>query len=232
MLYLGGVYEKEKNYIEAEKYYLKVTNDYKKSPVSYEALLSLGHLFWSKGNLNKAQGYFEQLAKNDTSLALKAKLYLAKIFTQGKEYDKALEIYDQLSERDSAIAQAALIDKAFLLKEMKDYQQAAIIFRKVLDGDANTPEMRFSLGFCLERIGRYDNAIEEYLNVIYGYKNEDNTLGEEYQNYKIKAYFRIAKIYERNGNISEARNTYKKIIKLGAKEARIAQLRLDELKQE
>ncbi len=48
-------------------------------------------------------------------------------------------------------------------------------------------------------------------------------------NYSVKAYFRIARVYEKIGKRAEAEKTYQKIINLGVKEAKIAEARLEEL---
>ena len=233
LLYLGGLYEKEKNYIEAEKYYKMVLTKHKKTLFAQEALLSLGHLYWNKGDLTKAQRYFEQLVKKDSPLAGKGKLYLAKVLKQQGKNQKALGLYNQLSDLESAISKLALADKAFLLKEMKNYQEAVTSFRKAIAAGVDAAEMRFSLGLCLEKIGQDDEAVEEFLKVIYTFSQQNKeSLAGKSKNYEVKSYFRIARIYEKNGNIEAAKKTYKNIINLGVKEAKIATARLAELEGE
>jgi len=229
VLYLGGLSEKEGNYFEAEEYYKRVISDYKESSCSQEALLSLGHLHWNRGNLDRAQSYFERLSKRQTPLALKGKLYLAKILFQRGENQEALKLYDELVNSDSPVFKVALADKAFLLKEMKDYRQAVTIFQKAIEEDIDNPGLRFALGLCLEKVDKKQQAIEEYFKVIYAFSSYTEPEASESKDYEIKAYFRIARIYEKMGNKKEAKKIYQKIISLDVGEAKIAEARLREL---
>lgn len=233
LLYLAGLHEKEKKYFEAQKYYQQVLSDYKGSVFSQEALLSLGHLYWSRGDLIKAQQSFEGLAEENSSFALKAKLYLAKVLKQQSKNKEALELYNQLIKLDSSVSKVALADKAFLLKEMKDYDGAIAGFEDAIASGIDTEELRFSLGHCLEKVGRDQEAIEEFLKVIYAFsQDKSNTFSDMEKNYEVKSYFRIARIYEKTENIEAAKKTYGKIIDLGVEEAKIAKARLEELNEE
>lgn len=230
-LYLGGVCEKEENYFEAEEYYRKVIGDYKDSSSAQEALLSLGHLYWNRGNPEKAQSYFERLSKRQTPLALKGKLYLAKILFQKEEFQKALKLYDDLIESASPISRVALAEKAFLLKEMKDYRQAITVFQRAIAGNIDNPELRFTLGLCLEKVDRRQDAIEEYFKAVYAFSDQGDFRNSNSTNYGVKAYFRIARVYEKIGKREEAKKVYQKIINLGVKEANVAEARLRELEE-
>jgi len=230
ILYLGGLYEKEANFNEAQRYYKRVADNYQGTSWAHEALLSLGHLYWEQQELNKAQEYFEQLANQESLLALKARLYLAKIFEQQDMDRKALKLYDQLIDSQFPIAKIALAKKALLLKEMKDYNQAIKLFKKAIAAGVDTPVILFSLGVCLEKIGSNKEAIEEYFKIIYAFLSEsENHLNSDVKNYAIKAYFRMARIYEKENNIKAAQNIYKKIVDLGVEESKIAKAKLKEL---
>ncbi|MFH1505044.1 MAG: tetratricopeptide repeat protein [Candidatus Omnitrophota bacterium] len=227
---LGGLYEKEENYIEAEKYYKKVILGYKDSALIQEAELSLGHLYWSKNDLFKAKEYFKKLIEKEASLSPKAKFYLAKILAQEGKSKDALELYDQLVESSSLISKAALLEKGFLFKETKNYLQAIKAFEAAIEAGIDTVEARFSVGLCREKSGQDKEAIEEYLKAIYKFSNQEQ-LSEDLKNYQIKAYFRIAKIYEKSNDIESAKEVYKKIIDLDTQEAKIAEVRLGELEK-
>jgi len=91
----------------------------------------------------------------------------------------------------------------------------------------------FYLGFCLEKAGRDKEAIESYFKVIYSsLSNESEVMAGNTENYKIKAYFRIARIYEKENNSRAAKKIYNEIIDLGPKEAKIARARLRKLEEE
>ena len=88
----------------------------------------------------------------------------------------------------------------------------------------------FSLGVCLEKAGKSSQAIEEYFKIIYDFLPEDNRPGrEDLSRYKVKAYFRIARIHEKENKVEEAKIVYQKLIDLEVKESKIAKARLEEL---
>lgn len=232
ILYLGGLYEKESNFIEAEKKYRQVLRDYQDSSWGQEARLALGHLYWNRDDLETAEEHFKALAKENVPAALKSKLYLAKVYSQGQKHEEALAIYEELIDSKSPITKIAFFEKAFLLKEMKLYSEAIVMFNQAIVLDVDSPELRFSLGICLEKTGKLKDAVEQYLKVIYNFP-EDNDAAADPQDkgYRVKSFFRVARIYERDNNLEEAKKVYQKIIDLGIEESKIAQVRLEALKK-
>ncbi|MFA6281593.1 MAG: tetratricopeptide repeat protein [Candidatus Omnitrophota bacterium] len=230
-LYLGGLYEQEKNYEEAEKYYKKVLDNYKDSSVAEEATLSLGHLYWMKEDTQKAESYFKKLSLAESPLSLKSKLYLAKLYVQKGNNKDAVILYDELIASSSDIAKVAMLDKAFLLKDMGDYKEASNLFAKLIKDGVDSPKLRFNFGACLEKINKDKEAIEEYFRAVYLFslaKDAKNDL-DDTNDYAIKSYFRIAKVYEKENQIGAAVEVYKKIANSDTEESRIAKTRLEEL---
>ena len=225
-IYLGGLYEKEKRYDVAELYYQKVFQGETNDSWVDEAAFALGHLYFSLNDLTQAQSYFQKLSVKDTPLGLKGKLYLAKTLIQQGKSEEALNIYDKLIGLSIPMSTAALVEKGFLLKEMKQYSQAIEVFKTALLKGVDTVEIRFSLGLCLEKAGLEEQAIEEYFKIIYTFEQEKEDL-----DYQIRAYFRIAKIYEKTNKISDAKKIYEKIITLDVEEAKVAKVRLEELQK-
>lgn len=219
-IYLGNIYEGEDNYLEAEKYYNNILLNFSGSSQAQEAILSLGRIYWVKNNLDKAKEYFSKISEGDKSLNYQAKLYLAKIHQKQGDGNMALTIYDYLIEHPSEVTTEALLAKGYFLKENKDYPNAIIFLNKAIAARLDSPQLRFYLGFCLEKSNRYDEAIKEYQEVVNRFTNSE---------YKIKAYFRIAKIYEMNKNIDAAKQIYRKIIGFNTEESRVAQVRLTDL---
>jgi len=229
-LYLGGLYEKENQYIEAEKYYLKVVDEEPQTPWGYEALLSLGHLYWGMKDLDKAEEYFRQLSEKNTPLAMKGKLYLAEILSKKGDAKEAFVLYDQLIASGSSVSKIALVSKATLFRERQDYRQAAKFFQKAIDEGVNSPDILFSLGLCLEKMNKNDEAIEQYFKIIYMFSSDDfSQQKKDFSYYKTRSYFRIARLYEKDDKFDQARQIYERIVELGVKESKIAEARLEEL---
>ncbi len=229
-LYLGGLYEKEDNFSEAQKYYRWVAAENKDSLWGYEALLALGHLYWNNGDLEKAEEYFETLAKKPTPLTAKSKLYLARILVQKQKYDMALNIYDELAKGKEPLAGIACLEKALIFKEQGKYSEANEMFKRAIDLGVDNQELRFSFGSCLEKIALPKEAVEQYFKVIYNFGTEDpQNMTAEDKDYKAKSFFRIARIYEKENNLTEAKKIYQKIINLGVEESKVAETRLKKL---
>ena len=224
-LYLGGIYESNKNYTEAQKYYALAAEYGEDSSGEGEAYISLGHLYWRKGDLDIAKDYFQKAADIDTPIALKAKLYLAKLYAQENDIAEALKVYDELIEANLQISKAAMLEKAYLLKEVNNYDDAIIALRQAIDTGMDSAKARFYLALCLEKVSEYEAAIDEYFKVIYGFTPADS----QDENWNTKSYFRIANIYEKEGKVGAAKDIYKKIIELDVNESRIAREKLESL---
>ncbi|MFH1876459.1 MAG: tetratricopeptide repeat protein [Candidatus Omnitrophota bacterium] len=217
---IGGLYEREENYLEAEKYYKKALESGSDSTWVKEAQLSLAHLYWRNNDLDRASDIFKKVSDGDTPLAQKAKLYLAKIYAQQNNSTTALAIYDELAQGQEPIAKAALLEKAFLLRETGDYAGAVNLFQKIIKSGVDSAKIRFSLALCLEKMNRIDEALNEFLTLVYSFEEKD---------YTVKAFFHIARIYEKKNDIMAARDVYKKVIALNVDESTVARARLKEL---
>jgi len=228
-LYLGGLYEKEQNYEEAEKYYKMTLDNYQDSSIAAEAMFSLGHLAMMKEDLAKAENYFKKITLSDDPVSLKAKIYLAKIYARKGLTKDALDLYDDLISSSPSVSKAAMLEKALLLRDTRDYSEASKLFRKLINEGIDSMEVRFSLASCLEKMEKNKEAIEEYLKVIYLFSSEKDSAGQEGADYGIKAYFRVAKIYEKENKIEAAKEFYQKITGFNTEESRIAKVRLEEL---
>ncbi|MEI8350011.1 MAG: tetratricopeptide repeat protein [Candidatus Omnitrophota bacterium] len=229
-LYLGGLYEREKNYPEAERYYQQVVTQYASSNWAKEAYVSLGHLYWSRGDLDRAETYFKKVQDKDSPLSSKSKLYLAKIYMQKGAAQDALVLYDELISSGADVSRIATLEKAYALKDIKEYSRAIPLFRQVIDAGMDSPKIRFSLGTCLEKTNQNKEAIDEYFKAAYIFsKDTPEEPVTDSEEYTVKAYFRVAKIYEKENKTAAAIEIYKKIVGSDTEEAKIAKERLEEL---
>lgn len=220
ILQLGSIHEQENNFKEAESYYEKIINEFPNSQWLSEAQFSLGHLYLSENMLDQAKGLFEKVAKENSAVAIKAKLFLAKVFDQQNDFTHALGLYDEILNNPSGVSKAAIIDKSLLLKKLNRYPEAIESFQAAVKQGVTSAEIHFSLGLCYEKVNEPKNAIDEYFKVVYQFGKNDFTT---------KAYFRVAKIYEKENNMIAAQEIYRKIVKMNIAESKIAKLRLTDL---
>lgn len=223
LLNLGGLCEKEKDFAEAERYYMRIIENFSHQPFYHEAMMALAHIFWERNKPEEAKKYFRKLSESkNENIACKAQLYLGEILAQEGKIEDSLKVFDQLIQLNKSISTLAMAKKGFIFKEMREYQRAASLFREVIAAGLDDPQIHFSLGHCLEKSGQFDEALREYFNIIYLFDDME---------YKVKAYFRSARIYEQQNNLMEAKNIYKKIMALNVEEAKIAQERFTEIEQ-
>jgi tetratricopeptide (TPR) repeat protein len=223
LLNLGNLYEQENEFDEARGYYQQILKDYPHTPTYYEAMMSLAHLSWRTNDLEKAKFYLTKLIEsNKDKIVEKAMLSLADIYAQEDNPQDALKIYDNLIKDDSAISPKVMAKKGFLLKQLKDYEKAVYWFRQALAGQSEDPKIHLALGYCLEKLGKDSDAINDYFKIIYLYDDVE---------YKVKAYFRIAHIYEKQNKLNESKEIYNKIIGLNVEESKIAQAKIEEIER-
>ena len=144
----------------------------------------------------------------------------ADILAQEGKVEEALRIYEKLANLKTPLAGVALFKKALLLKDLKEYKEAVSFFKKAMAKGIVQPRVHFSLGYCLEKLGRVEEALSQYFKIVYLFDDLD---------YKVKAYFRIAKIYERENKLDEAKQVYQRITQLQVAEAEIAKKKIEEI---
>lgn len=220
---LGGLYEMKENYQEAKRYYKKVIENSKKTSVKQEAWFSLGHLAWNEGNLIEAEKYFHKGSQTETSIGLKNKLYLAKIYQERGQTKKALALYEKLINSQTDISKIALANKGLLFEKKEKYAKAIKFLKQAYkEKEVSSPQILFSLANCLEKENLTQEALKYFFELIYSYPKEAD--------YKVRAYFRIARLYENQNDFNQAQQAYQKIIDLGARESNIAKARLKRIK--
>ncbi len=83
-------------------------------------------------------------------------------------------------------------------------------------------QLQFNMADTFEQMSKTDEAIQQYLAIA---QDKNNDLA-----WSVKAYLRIAKIYEEGKDWQGARLTYQKIVSLNTEESKYAQERLDWIK--
>jgi tetratricopeptide (TPR) repeat protein len=114
---------------------------------------------------------------------------------------------------------------------MKNYKEASELFARLIKEGVDSSKLRFNFGMCLEKIDKDKEAIDEYFRSAYLFSSTKATKSDETdaKDYALKAYFRIAKIYEKDNRPGAALEIYKKISGSDTEEGRIAKARLEEL---
>ena len=167
----------------------------------------------------------------DKKSTLKEREFLINLFKK-KKYEKVLDLgkkYFKLNSNDFDVVQLIGLSAIYL----KKFETAEFYFRNLIliKEDAN---LFYNYGKILKELGKYDEAIKNFLNSIKlkpnfseAYNNianiyvalESNSEAEHY--YKkalqtnennLEAYFNLANLYKDNKNFDEAKNLYLIII--------------------
>ncbi|MCK5260430.1 MAG: tetratricopeptide repeat protein, partial [Candidatus Omnitrophica bacterium] len=118
----------------------------------------------------------------------------------------------------------AYIKIAEIHKKTRNYAKAISAYKNALDSDAKRSEhsnakLQFLIADAYQLLNENDQAIDEYLKIPYLYPKDVSWV--------IKAYLRMARIFEDGEQWNEAKITYEKIIKFETDESKFAQERLD-----
>ncbi|MBU1524478.1 MAG: tetratricopeptide repeat protein [Candidatus Omnitrophica bacterium] len=234
--YSAVCYFSSKEYGQAKKLLKDFVQKFPQSELNGHAQYLYGKCFFNEGDYSQALKIFKEIEEKFKGSEIEefALIDLAEIYSRQAclpdrqarlpdrqaNIEQALRIYDKLIDSASSVSIAACLQKAFLLKEIENYPEAAVFFRKAIQAGMDSSRIRFSLAQCLEKNNQDKEAIDEYFNVMDKFGDED---------WQVKAYFRLARIYEKHGDNNAAREIYKKIINFDVKEAKVAGLRLKEL---
>lgn len=218
-LAVGKCYQYLQDYKKTKDYYKHVSENYSDTSAASEALILLSEFFWINSNPKLVREKLTDLIEQDNEFKIRAQFVLAQSYAVEKDIDKACLIYDDIS-KDKKYFHEAVLKKAKLLKGQKRYSEAAKSFKRIIKYGHDSSKTRLDLGFCLEKTGEVSSAQEQYKTVIYTFNNIDD---------KIKAYLRLARIYEKQNNLDEAKNAYNQIIKTNQPEAKIAKERLKKI---
>ncbi|MCM8824366.1 MAG: tetratricopeptide repeat protein [Candidatus Omnitrophica bacterium] len=219
--YLAYVHFSQGNIEEAESILLSFMDNYSQHPWLDRVYYLLSKCFITKGRYDEAKRFLELLMSVTKDSKLKDLAYIdkANILTEQGRFSEALTVYEQIIKGKSKFLGEALFRKAIILRQMRNYQQAVEHLREAIYRGLDSSQVRLILGLCLEKLDRYEEAIKEYSLITEEVDSQE----------KIKAYFRIAKIYEKKNNWEEARKIYQKIIAGNYDEAKVAKKRLGKL---
>lgn len=229
--YLAMVYFSQQKYDQALDTLFSFVKNFPQDDLMGKVYYLYSQCFLKKQDYPRALNYLEKIiAEVKDKEIIKAaeydighiKLRLARQASADGRVDKAVSLYDEVIESDKNLSKQALLDKAFLFKEKKDYVQAVICFEQAAQFVNISARAIFSYAFCLERVGRIQDATARYWEIIHVKDEQDN------MEYKLKAYFRLARLYEKQGRRQEAGDIYNQVAALDVEESKIAAARLAE----
>ena len=169
---------------------------------------------------------YKAISSKDEHLTGKTRLAIAGVLSKDLDPHMAIAAYESIITVNPDYAGEAYLKLGQLYRNAQNYEKEMDVYQNALSaskhGVINRAQLQFNLADTLELMSRTEEAIAEYLKIPLLYPNE--------QAWSVKAYLRVAKIYEEGQDWQGARVTYQKIIQLNTQEAAYAQERLDWIK--
>ncbi len=229
LLWLSDYYIGSNNYENAILYLKQILKHFPGSDNEPLVRYKLGQAYASLGKFDEALKQFKIVTRSENkTFAAKAQLAIANIFSQKVEPQSAIETYQQIADNSPDFKKEALMKIAQLYIDQKKYKEAIETFKKALKAPSSQSsqiskaEIQFRIGDTFELMNKPNLAIETYLKIPYLYPQEKKWI--------IKAYLRMARIFEDEEDWENAKLVYNKIIDYGTEEVKFAQERLEWIK--
>ncbi|MDE1920734.1 MAG: tetratricopeptide repeat protein [Candidatus Omnitrophica bacterium] len=225
LLWLAQYYLKNADGHTAVEYYKAIIDNFPDSHQIDQVHYELGQAYELLGSSDQALEQYKDISTADKSLAGKTRLAMAGIIAKDFGTDRAAAAYENIIVSWPDYAGEAYLKLGRLYRDGQDYEKEMQVYQQALaakQGVIDRARIQFNLADTLELMGRTDEAIAEYLKIPQSYPAR--------RSWVVKAYLRIAKIYEGDHDWEGARVTYQKIIQLNPPEAAYAQERLDWIK--
>ena len=221
---IGDYYLQSSQWAEAILYYEEFLKSFPGSLKRNVVLYELGQAYQAKEKYDKAVSAFKQIDATDQEIYAKAKLAIADIFTKELDPTSAIETYENIIKTSPEFKRDASFKIAKVYKESGNYKKAIEAYEQGLQvdkglGDLSNAELQFSMADTYELLNQNDLATENYLKIPYLYSQETAWV--------IKAYLRVARIFEEKEEWDQAKTIYEKVLSSGADEAKFAKERLD-----
>lgn len=225
LIWLGNHYLETADYEQAIHYYDQFLQEYPHSAQAGIVHFQLGQTFEVQGKYDQAIYHYKSIPEaNDKELFIKARLAIADLFARDMDPAQAIETYQNIATHSPEFIRDCYVKMAEVYEKMRNFPQTIESYAQALSAsrglsDIKNVELQFYIADAYEMLADYDKALEEYLKIPYLYAQEIPWV--------IKAYLRIARIFEDKEKWEEAKKIYHKVINYQTDELIFAQERLD-----
>lgn len=228
LLWLAQYAMKSSLYEEAVEYYTQLIETFPDNPHMDQMHYELGQAYEVQNNMDQALVHYKAISAKNSTLVSKAKLAIAGIFSKEFDLQKALSAYQSIASTNPEYARDAYLKMAQLYRNSQDYDNEIETYKKALGmergkASVSNAELLFNIADAYEATNRLDQAVDTYLKISVQYSDQTAWV--------VKAYLRVAQIFEGRQDWEGAKVTYQKIVQLKVDESKYAQERLDQLKK-
>ncbi len=230
LLWLGKFHFNRSNFVEAVKYFKAYATGFEDRKWADAALLWQARALFSGGDYTLA---IETIAKMvsrfpESSRILEARFVQAESLIELARFDAAILLLDNILEQDpeSVWGRKALLRKGNCLFALGAgnrvrYEDALAVYQRATQMPGLTSaaliELFYKTGRCLEKLERFDEAVDCYYSQVLLRYLKDKATGtwynEETLSLVVRAAFSVAEIFEKKGEYEQAVSVLEKIRK-------------------
>ncbi len=221
IFWLGQNYYEKKNYSQARKYFERLIRVYPEHELAPDSFLQIGTSYLEENRIEAALRSFQQAGQSGRDqVRAQAGLFMGDIYFTRPDLEKALEQYRLVVSLGEVLKKTALLKIAQVYRVQGKLDDAVIVLQQALscDGGASNAEIQFNIAELLEEKGLSQEALEAYLKVTYLYFDDEAWV--------VKAFLRVARIYENQEKWGEVENIFKKVLQYNVPEVKYAQEKL------
>ncbi len=225
LLWLSQYYLKSGDAESAAQYYKNIIDEFPDAPQMDQIHYELGQAYEMLGRSDEALEQYQAISNRDESLKGKTRVAMAGIMSHDLDPRRAIAAYESIMATSPEYAGVAFLKLGQLFRNSQNYEKELELYQKALaapQGTVDRAQIQFNLADTLQQMSRTEDAIAEFLKIPDLYPSE--------LVWVVKAYLRVAKIYEDGRDWEGARVTYHKIVQLNSPEAAFARERLDWIK--
>lgn len=212
----------------AEQHFLKLAENYPDSTLADDALYWAGRAAARVKEYLRAIDHFNQLSSDypKSDLLPRARFAQGDVLSELGRFDGAILAFEEIIEKQPGTYLAGLArgrkgDCQFTLgaEDPARYEDAMASYQTVLDDSGSGRAMRqqalYKTGRCLEKLGRREEALQKYLDVVYGFFEEGESGSGGEPLWFTRAAFGAATLLEQDRQWSKAVQIYQRVVASG-----------------
>ncbi len=248
LLWLGKFHFNRSNYVEAVKFFSEYATGFKERKWADAALLWQARAMSRSGDYTEAIETIADMVNRypESSRIMEARFVQAESLIELARFDAAILLLDGIleNESDSQWGRQALLRKGNCLFALGAgnrvrYEDALAVYRRATQMPGLTSavfiELFYKTGRCLEKLERFDEAVDCYYSQVLLRYLKDRAAGswynEETLSIVVRAAFSAAEIFEKKGEYEQAVSVLEKIRKSVSAAADEALRRIEVLKK-
>ncbi len=225
IFWLGEYHFNHGNYAEAERQFAVLAERYPEAPLADDALFWAGRAAAEKKDYLNAVDHFNELAKRYPASPKLAETRFAQgdVLSELGQFAGAILHFEEIIKK---YPNSYLVDLAWGRKgdcqftlgkdEPARYQEAIASYQAVLASPRASKDLKwqaeYKIGRCKEKMGQPAEALEDYVNVVYGYLDDAKGGSPGSPLWFTRAAFSAAAIKEAEEKWREAVNLYSRVI--------------------